>query len=221
MTLIITMAIRVILLFLPIILFIIFALKKNLKFYSVILVLILLINSVLMMFLNLNHKNIINFNSLDISTVRNYFSSSEFDENINEDIYITDKDNEFRYIAIFRDIVYRRYDIDIDLETTVKKLMAESTVLKETPEFERVDNETYCYSSNLKGKISFWNLLYNYNGYNGCIIVTDSNSVYYVEFIVELDDSNSDFSSMVSQMLYKKNFNRKIDVMTLFRTQGT
>ena len=212
------MAIRVILLFLPIILFIIFALKKNLKFYSVILVLILLINSVLMMFLNLNHKNIIN---LDISTVRNYFSSSEFDENINEDIYITDKDNEFRYIAIFRDIVYRRYDIDIDLETTVKKLMAESTVLKETPEFERVDNETYCYSSNLKGKISFWNLLYNYNGYNGCIIVTDSNSVYYVEFIVELDDSNSDFSSMVSQMLYKKNFNRKIDVMTLFRTQGT
>ena len=64
-------------------------------------------------------------------------------------------------------------------------------------------------------------MLYNYNGYNGCIIVTDSNSVYYVEFIVELDDSNSDFSSMVSQMLYKKNFNRKIDVMTLFRTQGT
>lgn len=64
--------------------------------------------------------------------------------------------------------------------------------------------------------MSLWNLLYNSSIYNGCIVMEYSDEIYYMEYEVELSGEKSNAIAFFEQILYRLNFDYKIDVMKLF-----
>lgn len=171
-----------------------------------------------MLFSNINQKNIIDMNSLDINEVTKFFADIEYNESKTnkENIYIFDEENEFNEIADFRDITYRKYYAGNDISNTFDEIITESAVLKQMPQFIQNDSGISFFASDLKCKMSLWNLLYNDPVYNGCIIIEYSDEIYYVEYEVELQGNESNAVALFEQVLYKLKFNHKIDVMKLF-----
>lgn len=171
-----------------------------------------------MLFSGINQKNIIDMNSLDINEVTKFFADIEYNESkINkENIYIYDEENEFNEIADFMDITYRKYYAGDDINNTFKEIITDSSILKQMPQFIQNDSGINFFASDLKRKMSLWNILYNDSTYNGCIIIECSDEIYYVEYEVELEGSESNAVALFEQVLYKLKFNHKIDVMKLF-----
>lgn len=91
-------------------------------------------------------------------------------------------------------------------------------MLNEVPELLENNSGIRYFVSDPKGNVSLWNLLYTNSIYNGCIIIEDSNNLYYIEYEVELHGSDSTVSDILDQVLYKYKFKHKIDVMKFFES---
>ncbi len=210
------MVIRLILILLPVIVFIVLLAKKKLKMFSILLTVALLVNSLFMLFHNINQDNILDMNSLDMEIVRNYYSSNDFHENRSDCIYIYDDENIDCQIAEFTDVVYKKYALTGDTEQAIESIVSSTSLLKKQPKLNIGIDGTYYYASNLKSKVGIWSFLYNDTRYRSCIIIADSDFIYYIEYEVELYSGNTDISTMLDQIFYKRKFTEKIDVMTLF-----
>ncbi len=218
MILILSMAIRVIILISPFVIFLFLLAKKRFNLFSILIVILLLCNSIFMLFSNINQKNIIDMNSLDINKIAKVFADIDINESKTnqENIYIYDQENEFNEIAEFKDITYRKYYVSNDINNAYKEIVTDSAILKEMPQLIQNDSGISFFSSDLKRKMSLWNLLYNSSIYNGCIVIEYSDEIYYMEYEVELSGEKSNAIAFFEQILYRLNFDHKIDVMKLF-----
>lgn len=220
MTIFLLMAIRVIILFLPVAVLIALLVKKQLKVVGIIIVIMLFCNSIFMLFSNTTQKNIIDMNSADMNIISEFFKDIDINENKKntENIYIYDDENEFNQIANFTDITYKKYPAETSVNDSLKEIVSESALLNEVPELLENNSGIRYYVSDPKGNVSLWNLLYTNSIYNGCIIIEDSNNLYYIEYEVELYGSDSTVSDVLDQALYKYKFKHKIDVMKFFES---
>lgn len=215
MLLVLSMVIRLIFIFAPLYTLIILIVKKQMKILSIFLVLGLLINSYFMLFANIKQQNILEMNSLDIDNIIDYYSSKEFTENRESYIYIDSKYEESKFTAVFKDIVYKKYSINEDFDSTINMIKSESPFLRQTPQFNEV-NGIYYFCSDLESKVNLWNLLYNDTLYKGCFIIADDDFVYYVEYDVQLNYEQTPFLSTLEQIFYKMKFKSEVDVMNFF-----
>lgn len=142
MILILSMAIRIIILISPFVIFLFLLAKKRFNLFSILIVILLLCNSIFMLFSNINQKNIIDMNSLDINKIAKVFADIDINESKTnqENIYIYDQENEFNEIAEFKDITYRKYYVSNDINNAYKEIVTDSAILKEMPQLIQNDS---------------------------------------------------------------------------------
>lgn len=215
MSMILPMMIRLLLIIAPLLVFIILLAKRQIKFITVMLVLVLLINSLCMLFVNIRQDNIMDMSTIDMTEISDYYSNDAFCGHNIEDIYVFDSETDIQPSAIFRTVTYKEYTVDGGVENALEQVTAESSLLKKIPELSESDNGVLYYVSDLKGKFDAWNFLYNIPQYSGCIIIADDEHLYYIEYEVELYGEENSLD-VLNQIFYLRRFKDKINVMELF-----
>lgn len=219
--LLVLMAIRIIIVFLPFVVLLFLLIKKKIKALSVIIVALLFCNSILMLFSNMNQKNVIDMNSLNMSKIAEFFDDIDNNQSKSStaDIYVNYEKYEgvYRQIGTIDNITYKKYSVSNSIDDTLEKIVSESTILKNTPKLEQNNFQVSYYASDLKRKrVDLWNLLYNVPMYYGCIIIENAREIYYIEYEIELWSARTPIGLILEQMFYSVESNDKIDVMLFF-----